>query len=342
MDIVNFPAEIAKRGILNPADVIPADDLLVIGKKVNFLRNGSQYQNFPMTIEDFLSMGNAIPGPQGIQGIQGPQGIQGVQGIQGATGAALTVLGSYPDLAAFLAGAGASPGLPGEAWLIESDGSLYIWNTATSAWEDVGDLQGPQGVQGVQGVQGNQGIQGVQGIQGIPGPAGLPGLFAQTANSVPVTGTAVETTIIGTGVGSLTVPANGFSIGDSFQASLDGIISCVGTATLHIHVKTLAGVILADTGIIAMDAATAKTWLLTLYFTIRNIGGTTVASISSGGLFSYIKNSGINFEGYVLSTINNTTFDTTVNNTLVVTAQWNTNNAGNSIVTRNFTLTKVY
>jgi hypothetical protein len=168
------------------------------------------------------------------------------------------------------------------------------------------------------------------------------GLFAQTADSTPVTGTAVETTLIGTGVGTLTVPANGFSIGDSFQASLDGIISCVGTATLRIKAKTLAGVILADTGIIDMDAATAKTWLLTFYFTIRNIGGVTVASISSGGLFSYIRNSGTQLEGYVLSTINNTTFDTTINNTLNVTIEWNTNNGGNSIVTRNFTLTKIY
>jgi hypothetical protein len=168
------------------------------------------------------------------------------------------------------------------------------------------------------------------------------GLFAQTADGTPVTATTVETNMIGTGVGTLTVPANGFSIGDSFQASLDGIISCVGTATLHIHVKTLAGVILADTGIIAMDAATAKTWLLTLYFTIRNIGGATVASISSGGLFSYIKNSGTNFEGYVLSNINNTTFNTTISNTLIVTAQWNTTNAGNSIYSTNFTLTKIY
>ena len=168
------------------------------------------------------------------------------------------------------------------------------------------------------------------------------GLFAQTADGVPVTATTVETSVIGTGVGTLTVPADGFSTGDSFQASLDGILSCVGTDTLHIHVKTLAGVIIADTGIIAMESATSKPWLMNLYFTIRNIGGTGVASISSGGLFSYIKNSGTNFEGYVLSTINNTTFDTTINNTLVITAQWNTNNAGNSILSRNFTLTKIH
>jgi hypothetical protein len=168
------------------------------------------------------------------------------------------------------------------------------------------------------------------------------GLYAQTADSTPVTATTVETTIIGTGVGTLSVPANGFSIGDSFACALDGLISCVGTATLHIRVKTLTGVILADTGIIDMDAETSKSWLLTLYFTIRNICTTTVASISSGGLFSYIKNSGTNFEGYVLSNINNTTFDTTISNTLIITAQWNTTNAGNSIYSTNFTLTKIY
>lgn len=116
------------------------------------------------------------PGPQGIQGIQGIQGVQGEQGIQGETGAALTVLGSYPNLGAFLAGAGNSPGNPGEAWLLESDGSLMIWNTATNTWEDVGDLQGPQGLQGIQGVQGEQGPQGVQGIQGIQGVSGTSGL----------------------------------------------------------------------------------------------------------------------------------------------------------------------
>ena len=289
-------------------------------------------------------------GPQGVQGVQGadgnvgPQGIQGEQGIQGTAGNSVTILGSYADYAAFLAGAGSSPGAHvGDAWILLSDGSLYSWNG--TAWFDAGDIKGPQGdqgIQGIQGVQGDQGIQGVQGVQGIQGPSGLSGLFAQTTDGGPVTGTTVETSIIGTGVGTLTVPANGFKIGDSFICALDGIISCVGTATLHIHVKTLAGVILADTGIIAMDTATAKTWLLTLYFTIRNIGGATVASISSGGLFSYIKNSGTNFEGYTLSTINTTTFDTTINNTLVITAQWNTTNAGNSIFSRNFVLTKMY
>ncbi len=294
-----------------------------------------------------------IEGDQGIQGIQGEQGVTGDQGPQGTAGNSVTILGSYADLAAFNAGAGSLPGANiGDAWILLSDGSLMTWNG--TAWFDAGDIKGPQGdqgptgpqgIQGEQGLQGNQGLQGVQGIQGDTGPqgpSGLTGLFAQTADSTPVTATIVETTIIGPGVGGLTVPANGFSIGDSFTCALDGIISCVSSATIHIHVRTLDGTILADTGIITLAAATNKNWVINLYFTIRTLGGAGTASISSGGLFSYIRNGGTQFEGSVLTRINNTDFDTTINNTLVITAQWNTANAGNSILSRNFTLTKIY
>jgi hypothetical protein len=92
----------------------------------------------------------------------------------------------------------------------------------------------------------------------------------------------------------------------------------------------------------AMSTATSKHWKLDINFTIRQLGAATVASIASGGLFAYTKNSGLNFEGVNFSIINNTTFDTTLVNTLVITAQWNTNNAGNSIYSELFTLFKTY
>ena len=168
------------------------------------------------------------------------------------------------------------------------------------------------------------------------------GLFAQTASSTPVTNTIVETSLINGGVGTLSVPANGFQVGDSFKGVLIGHLSCVGTATLHIRIKTAAGILLADTGVMAMNATTSKHWKLDVDFTVRTLGVATVASIASGGLFAYTKNSGLNFEGVNFSIVNNTTFDTTVSNTLVITAQWNTNNAGNSIYSEIFTLSKTY
>ena len=168
------------------------------------------------------------------------------------------------------------------------------------------------------------------------------GLYTQTNSSTPVTATNVEGSLLDGGLGSLTIPANGFQVGDSFKGVLIGHLSCVGTATLHIRIKTATGIPLADTGVMTMNATTSKHWKLDVDFTVRQIGAATVASIASGGLFAYTKNSGLNFEGVNFSIINNTTFDTTVLNTLVITAQWNTNNAGNSIYSEIFTLNKTY
>jgi hypothetical protein len=168
------------------------------------------------------------------------------------------------------------------------------------------------------------------------------GLYAQTNSSTPVTATAVEGSLLDGGLGTLTIPANGFQIGDSFSGVLIGHLSCISTATLEIRIKTASGILLADTGVMAMSAATSKHWKLNVDFTVRTLGAATVASIASGGLFAYTKNSGFNFEGVNFSIVNNTTFDTTVSNTLVITAQWNTNNAGNSIYSEIFTLNKTY
>jgi hypothetical protein len=163
------------------------------------------------------------------------------------------------------------------------------------------------------------------------------GLFAQTGSSTPVSGTTVETSIIGSGTGTLSVPSNGFRVGDSFSAKLNGHISCVGTATIHIRVKANS-VLLGDTGVIALDATTDKHWELDLNFTIRSIG--SVGSIASYGSFGYIKNSGLNFEGSNFVTI--TTLDTTILNTINITAEWNTTNSGNSIYSDIFVLNKIY
>jgi len=47
-------------------------------------------------------------------------------------------------------------------------------------------------------------------------------------------------------------------------------------------------------------------------------------------------------QGFAWNTVNNTTFDTTISNTLNVTAQWSSNNANNSIYSDIFVLNKTY
>lgn len=167
------------------------------------------------------------------------------------------------------------------------------------------------------------------------------GLFAQTANSTPVTATTSERTLIDGGVGGLSVPANFFKVGDSFLASMSGIISSANNETLRIKVKS-GSVILGDTGLITMPTTTSKHFDLRIFFTIRTIGAAATASIAVSGQFTYSKDASNAFEGADFSTVNTTTFDTTIANTLDITAQWGSANATNNIYSQLFILNKIY
>lgn len=171
--------------------------------------------------------------------------------------------------------------------------------------------------------------------------AGSYGLYTQTASSTPVTNTTTETSLLDGGVGTLTVPANGFKVGDSFHVILTGHVSSVNNHTLHIRIKT-DGVVLADTGVITMAGATGRHWKLEIYFTIRTLGASGVASIATGGTFMYTKNASTNFEGTNFSTETITGFDTTISNTLSITAQWGSVDTGDSIYSEIFTLNKTF
>lgn len=172
-------------------------------------------------------------------------------------------------------------------------------------------------------------------------PGNSYGLYNQTSTSTPVTNTTNETSLLDGGVGSLSVPANGFSVGDAFFAAMTGHISSVNNHTLRIRIKTGA-VILADTGLITMPQTTDKHFTLDISFTINQIGAAGVASISTGGKFIFNKDAANAFEGATFSTENNTDFDTTINNTLAITAQWGTASTGDSIYSNLFTLSKLY
>lgn len=167
------------------------------------------------------------------------------------------------------------------------------------------------------------------------------GLFAQTANSTPITGTAVETSLINGGVGTLTVPANGFVVGDSFRAIMAGVLNAANNQTIRIRVKA-GSVILLDSGAQPITNITNDIFSLNVDFTIRQLGAAGVASIVSLATFHYVKTSNGVLEGFAFNTINNTTFDTTVINTLDITVQWGSNNAGNSIYSDIFILNKTY
>ncbi len=174
-----------------------------------------------------------------------------------------------------------------------------------------------------------------------PLPTGLFGLYSQTNTSIPITNTIVETSLLDGGVGTLSVPPNGFSVGNGFAVVATGHISSVNNHTLRIRIKT-GSIVLADTGFITMSGSIDKHWSLNINFAIRAVGTSGTAAIATGGTFFYTKDASNAFEGTNFSTETTTGFDTTVSNTLSITAQWGTASTGDSISSEIFNLYKIY
>jgi hypothetical protein len=164
------------------------------------------------------------------------------------------------------------------------------------------------------------------------------GLYSQTAQSVPVT---TSGSLIDGGVGTLTIPANGFQIGDSFNAYFSGQITSGNNQQISITI--MAGAItLAASGTITLPSTTDKNWELYITFTIRAIGAPGTASIATSGTFFFNKDASNSPESVGFFSENNTTFNTTISSTLEVNVQWLTVNPLNTIHTDLFNLYRIY
>jgi hypothetical protein len=175
-------------------------------------------------------------------------------------------------------------------------------------------------------------------LDGIP-TSTLYGLYAQTVVSATIN-TAPEQSIVGTGIGTLSVPANAFSVGDSFHGKIGGLINATGgggRSELILRIKS-GTTILATTGVFDLDNATNQGWECELDFTITTIGAT--GTICTNGNFCYTKNGSRQVFGYIFQDV--TTINTTVTNTLDITVEWNVINGGDDIYSANFVLYKTY
>ncbi len=167
------------------------------------------------------------------------------------------------------------------------------------------------------------------------------GVAVQTSDVIITGGTPpVETSMLsGTIIGSLTVPANILKPGDSFHARLSGLYTGANNDTIQIKLKSGATV-LADSGTITLQQATARIFELEIDFTIRQIGSATTASIHTSGTYTYNRDAQQTFEGAGFSTTNSTTFDTTISNTLDITIQHSA--TAQNTTCQNFRMTQTY
>ncbi len=197
-------------------------------------------------------------------------------------------------------------------------------------------------ITGTSGTSGSSGISGTSGTSATLPETVSYGLFAQTANSTIITNTTVESSLINSGVGTLTVPANEFSVGYSFRAIFGGVMNADNNQTIRIRVRT-GSVLLLDSGLQNLGSSVINdVWSLNIDFTVRQIGTAGVASIVSLGSFHYTKTNNASVQGFGFNVVNSTTFDTTISNTLDVTAQWGSASTGNNIYSDIFVLNKTY
>ena len=161
----------------------------------------------------------------------------------------------------------------------------------------------------------------------------LYGLYSQTGTQT-VANTIVETTLIGSGVGSLSVPANYFTTGMAFRYNTGGTFrDNANNTTFRFRLRN--GGILFDSGNLTLPLITVvSAWNIDVTFSY--IGGTTLITN-----FNFQYNAGSDARGFT-SQNTNTTLNTTIPNTLNFTVQWGAASANNTITTNFGVLQKIY
>ena len=168
---------------------------------------------------------------------------------------------------------------------------------------------------------------------------GVGGSFAQTVQSA-IINTVGEQSIVGTGIGTLSVPSNTFKIGDSFHAKIGGVINATGgggRSEITFKIKNGA-TILASSGVFDLDTAINEAWELELDFTINTIGAG--GTIATNGNFEFTKTNDRKLSGTVFQDVQS--IDTTIVSTLDITVEWNVLNVGDDIYSSNFVLYKTF
>lgn len=149
-----------------------------------------------------------------------------------------------------------------------------------------------------------------------------------TTTSAAVSNTTTETTILGTAAGTKTLPANLFqTAGRTIRVTVRGTIANTGTPTLDVKLK-LGSTTIASLGATTLSAITGTTnFVATVDVTCRATGAS--GTVQANGIFTYFTAAGTPASIQFADT--NTTINTTVTQTLDVTATWGTASASNTI-----------
>ena len=170
-------------------------------------------------------------------------------------------------------------------------------------------------------------------------------IFSSTTSAGPG-GTGSEATIIGTGIGSLTLPPNFFVPGRGIRIKAKGAVQSTGVAgTLRIRGK-LGGVTLLDSTAITMaNSIPASTpWSLEADIVCRSVGAAGAMSYVMQALLGQTAGGfgAANAPGVLHDFDTAATLDTRIAQLIDFTAQWGTSDASNVISTSSFEISIIH
>lgn len=157
-------------------------------------------------------------------------------------------------------------------------------------------------------------------------------LFSQTA-SVTVANNNTELTLISTGTGNTTIPANYFSVGKVLKIQAWGYHSATANPTLQYRIK-FGNTTVLDTGAVVTSNSTNQVWKIEGIVTCRTTGNTGTV-FAQGALSEFGQN-----QFPMLNTLA-TTIDTTATQVLNITAQWGTAAAADTTTVTNVVMEDV-
>ena len=184
-------------------------------------------------------------------------------------------------------------------------------------------------------------------FSGGTGPGSSSGLFAETADSIPVSATTTPGSLVGAGVGDFKFPANSLQVGDTFHLKAAGLLkntSLINNTGMTMSLFTSESGILLDTGVLDINYRSDidRPWELELDLTIRSTGiSGTVQIVGEFNFAPYVPSGfGVSQTRYMFH--QNSSINTTSDNNLQLTGQWAGADYNVSIHSNLLYLNKVY
>jgi hypothetical protein len=160
-------------------------------------------------------------------------------------------------------------------------------------------------------------------------------LFVQN-NTVNISNTTVESTILGTGFGTKTLAENFLTVDKTLRVTVRGYMNEVSTPTIRVRLK-LGSTNIFDSGAVNINnlGGTNKYFDAIFDITCRTVG--VNGTVFPQGRWQYTANSGVSYliDGVVLAA---SAIDTTISQTIDLTVKWGSASVNNNVNSTNATI----